>query len=1016
MSELNTEQAENEIDESLKLCKFCMRLIGLSFEAPKTATGNLLQKAMLALSVMSICYHVFSEIAFIGLALSNSPKVEEVVPLFHTFGYGALSIAKVFVLWYKKDVFAQLIQELVEIWPVSPLGDEAQMIKSKSLTALRITSSCYFAANFLGIWFYNATPIAIFFYQLIVQGRSDAQVGFVWVSWYPFDKHQPLNHVAVYIFEMFAGQTCVWIMIGTDLLFSAMASHICLLLRLLQRRLEAVANSEQKAPAECYKDIVDNIKLHQRLIRSQKPIAFTAMKFTNISLVTYSSLEESSLSTRTMKRDEDNIYLPKLQQSEMEFLRLVSSGDNVEAVKTFLANHPKLNINCMNHQGETALMAAVQSNSKDMVKYLLSLPNIDVGDNALRAVRDNNVHLVEILLDALKRVSPGLEFAGASHSTEYPSYVTPLILAAQLGYYEMVAFLLSRGHTIPPPHPRQCQCVSKSLHDDPLYTSTARLATYRAISSPVYLIHEAADQILAAFLLSAELAANADAHLHFAAAYLKLRDQVSTYAVDLIGCCRTSEEVELILMQTSGYMGRRQFELPRLLMAMDYKQMEFVAHPHTQQVLQSHWHGDWYSWNKMSTIKKAWIVFSRILITPFILLLCVLAPRHRLVRHWRIPLNKLITHASAYFVFLALVFHISNQNRQRQPRGPPNTGAEAPLVLYVCGYTWSAIRMCLMQGPRRYFSKMWNWAEVLMLGLFGLTFTFWIIAGMDVTNNDNQNIERRYWSQYDPTLLAEGTFCLATIIAFFRLMQFCQLNYHLGPLQVSLGKMTIDIYKYIIVFTIIISAFAAGLARFYQYYEGMVYEDEFGMKTVQLSSFTSLPDTLKTLFWALFCMAPLESADVVLVNTQQGRSAHTDIKHRYTERVGYFCFGCFEVISVIVVLNMLIATMSNTFQRVNDNVAIEWTFGRTEVYIDYMWQTTLASPLNMVPTAAAMSSVLEWLRIKICGSGGASARWSLSHCCYIEHDLDENLHKEYPALMTVLLQRYFKRKANPNFI
>lgn len=53
-------------------------------------------------------------------------------------------------------------------------------------------------------------------------------------------------------------------------------------------------------------------------------------------------------------------------------------------------------------------------------------------------------------------------------------------------------------------------------------------------------------------------------------------------------------------------------------------------------------------------------------------------------------------------------------------------------------------------------------------------------------------------------------------------------------LQVSLGKMTIDIYKYIIVFAIIISAFAAGLARFYQYYDGMVYEDEFGMKTVQV--------------------------------------------------------------------------------------------------------------------------------------------------------------------------------------
>lgn len=53
----------------------------------------------------------------------------------------------------------------------------------------------------------------------------------------------------------------------------------------------------------------------------------------------------------------------------------------------------------------------------------------------------------------------------------------------------------------------------------------------------------------------------------------------------LIGCCRTSEEVEFVLKQTTGCLGRRHFVLPRLLMAVDYKQKEFVAHPNTQQVL-----------------------------------------------------------------------------------------------------------------------------------------------------------------------------------------------------------------------------------------------------------------------------------------------------------------------------------------------------------------------------------------------------------------------------------------------
>lgn len=91
MSESTIEQAKREIDKSLVLSAFCMRRIGLSFNKPQSAAAYLRQKLMFTLSVCGICYHVFSEIVFIGLTLSNSPRVEDVVPLFHTFGYGALS-------------------------------------------------------------------------------------------------------------------------------------------------------------------------------------------------------------------------------------------------------------------------------------------------------------------------------------------------------------------------------------------------------------------------------------------------------------------------------------------------------------------------------------------------------------------------------------------------------------------------------------------------------------------------------------------------------------------------------------------------------------------------------------------------------------------------------------------------------------------------------------------------------------------------------------------------------------
>ncbi|KAH9639109.1 hypothetical protein HF086_009113 [Spodoptera exigua] len=545
----------------------------------------------------------------------------------------------------------------------------------------------------------------------------------------------------------------------------------------------------------------------------------------------------------------------------------------------------------------SALQMAVQNRSQAMVEFLLGLPNVEISDSVLQAIRCNNIKILVRLLEAQQKISPGLEYAGATHSADFPAHVTPLILAAQLGHYEIVSLLIERGHTITRPHKINCPCGccrNCCMNEDPLHESSVRLSVFRAIASPVYLVHICADPILAAFRLAAELADNAAAHRQLAAAYLQVADDVSAFAVDLIGCCRTSEEVEFVLKQTTGCLGRRHFVLPRLIMAVDYKQKEFVAHPNTQQVLESYWLGDWHAWRSKSLLSKAILVLSRVFITPFILLVCMVAPRHRLVSYWQIPLNKLITHVAAYFVFLALVFYISNQDKYNQKRGPPNTGAEAPLILYVCGYAWSALRMIVMQGPNRYFSKMWNWTELIMLTLFFMTFVFWILAAIDVAGYNDDELDRKYWNQHDPTLLAEGTFCLATIIAFFRLMFLCQLNYHLGPLQVSLGKMTIDIYKYIIIFAIIISAFTAGLARFYQYYDGMVYEDEFGMKTVQVASFTSLTDTLNTLFWALFCMAPLESADVVLENTRDPKSMDKmhENRHGYTERIGYFCFGC----------------------------------------------------------------------------------------------------------------------------
>lgn len=713
-----------------------------------------------------------------------------------------------------------------------------------------------------------------------------------------------------------------------------------------------------------------------------------------------------------------SILLPHLQESEKKFFELVASGD-VLAVKDYLASNPNFNINCVNFQGVSALLIAVQNHMETMVEYLLNQPGIDIGDCILHAVKDNQRKILEALLQKISEIAPSLEFVGVTHSTDFPDYVTPLILAAQCGHYEIIELLIQRGHTISKPHAPSCRCADCRVHlerDDLLHAESLRLNLYRAVSNPAYICHSTHDPILVAFQLANELKECSSIVPEFRVAYAELSVEISNFAVDLIACCRSTSEMELILKQAAG-MSSRIYSLPRLALAMDYKQKTFVAHPNTQQIVEATWNGDWHEYKLKSHFVHYLLPVIRICALPILALMCLAMPNHSLTKHWSIPLNKMISHIAAYLVFLVIIFLESNMDKSGQKRQPPNSGLEIVIMVFVAGNIWSNFRMLLLIGPKTYFKKLWNWHAVINNSLFLLTFLFWLASYFDAINNDQVDLERKYWHHLDPLLIAEGTFAVAVIMAYFKLLFFCKLNYYLGPLQISLGKMCADMAKYFTIFTIIIISFSAGLCRFYQYYDGMVQIDENEMKTQQVSSFVDFSSTLKTFFWAILCMAPLESANVIIENLP-GETPKTTIinKHTFTEAVGYICFALFEVLIVIMILNMLIATMSSTFQRVLDNLDVEWTFGKTDFYIEYMLQTTTPSPFNLIPTPAGVTMFMEMMN----GTRTAGNTEMAGGCCQrspagkknsmIRHDNE----MEYPALMSLLVQRYFREKDEAN--
>lgn len=64
-----------------------------------------------------------------------------------------------------------------------------------------------------------------------------------------------------------------------------------------------------------------------------------------------------------------------------------------------------------------------------------------------------------------------------------------------------------------------------------------------------------------------------------------------------------------------------------------------------------------------------------------------------------------------------------------------------------------------------------------------------------------------------------------------------------------------------------------------------------------------MEESFKTLFWAIFGLSEVKS---VVIN----------IDHKFIENIGYVLYGVYNIIMVIVLLNMLIAMFNSSFQEI----------------------------------------------------------------------------------------------------
>ncbi|XP_055286324.1 short transient receptor potential channel 7 [Moschus berezovskii] len=689
-----------------------------------------------------------------------------------------------------------------------------------------------------------------------------------------------------------------------------------------------------------------------------------------------------------------------LTPEEERFLDSAEYG-NIPVVRKMLEESKTLNFNCVDYMGQNALQLAVGNEHLEVTELLLKKENLArVGDALLLAISKGYVRIVEAILNhpafaqgqrlTLSPLEQELRdddfYAYDEDGTRFSHDITPIILAAHCQEYEIVHILLLKGARIERPHDYFCKCneCTEKQRKDSFSHSRSRMNAYKGLASAAYLSLSSEDPVLTALELSNELARLANIETEFKNDYRKLSMQCKDFVVGVLDLCRDTEEVEAILngdVNFQVWSDHHRPSLSRIKLAIKYEVKKFVAHPNCQQQLLTMWYENLSGLRQQSIAVKFLAVFGVSLGLPFLAIAYWIAPCSKLGRTLRSPFMKFVAHAVSFTIFLGLLVVNASDRFEGVKTLPNETFTDYPkqifrvkttqfswtemlIMKWVLGMIWSECKEIWEEGPREYVLHLWNLLDFGMLSIFVASFTARFMAFLkaseaqlyvdqhvqdDTLHNVSLPPEVAYftyardkWWPSDPQIISEGLYAIAVVLSFSRIAYILPANESFGPLQISLGRTVKDIFKFMVIFIMVFVAFMIGMFNLYSYYRGAKYNP----------AFTTVEESFKTLFWSIFGLS--EVVSVVL-----------KYDHKFIENIGYVLYGVYNVTMVVVLLNMLIAMINNSYQEIEEDADVEWKFARAKLWLSYFDEgRTLPAPFNLVPSPKSFYYLI--MRIKMC--------------------------------------------------
>ncbi|XP_070576762.1 short transient receptor potential channel 6-like [Ptychodera flava] len=437
-------------------------------------------------------------------------------------------------------------------------------------------------------------------------------------------------------------------------------------------------------------------------------------------------------------------------------------------------------------------------------------------------------------------------------------------------------------------------------------------------------------------------------HMIFSEDYLKLANHVENFTVKLLELCKDEETVLSLLKNPSEsktrYWDKGDWNILRK--SIDKEQKMFIADSKTQHVIHSAWIDGQPLWSENSGIcwKLTYAMFLLIMcgaFQPILALIHVFIPCSPLSRFIKSPKTKFTMHMFSYAMFLNLL--VIKEVLISQP--VQVFSPEEQFLLLILLYIWTAglllgeVQQLFCQGAAKYFSDLWNMIDIAVLGLVVATIIL-----------KNVSIFAFY-----------SIFPILVTFALLRTMHFFYLHEKLGPMLLSFTRMARDVFIFICLSLIVVFSFAMSFYVLHSVH----------IRAVTNAYFSTFYTGVATLLWTMFGKDAMDQMDVYVSDLSYANLTNGSYPSNTSVPVlpkpimtatSYILYCVFCFLTLLILLNLCIAMMSDTFTKIQDNVDIEWKFVKSKIIMDFISGPVLSSPFNVIPTFELLRSCIKLIK------------------------------------------------------